>query len=43
MTTFILGHLYRYFTNSFDWNQKSTEILAKGGVKYVIFRFFQNP
>jgi len=39
LTTFILGHLYRYFTNSFDWNPKSSEILGKEGLKYGVYLF----
>jgi nitrate reductase gamma subunit len=39
LTTFILGHLYRYFTNPFDWNPKSSEILSKEGLKYGVYLF----
>src|SRR5512136_25914 len=39
LTTFILGHLYRYFAKPFDWNPKSSEILAKEGLKYGVYLF----
>ena len=39
LTTFILGHLYRYFTNPLDWNPKSSEILSREGLKYGVFFF----
>ena len=39
LTTFAVGHLYRYITDPFGWNSKSSELLDKGGLKYGITIF----
>jgi nitrate reductase gamma subunit len=39
LTTFVVGHLYRYLTNPYDWNSKSSELLDKKGLKFGITIF----
>ncbi len=39
LTAFVVGHSYRYLTDRFDWNAKSSELLDKEGLKYGIFLF----
>jgi len=39
LTTFVVGHPYRYFTDPFNWNSKSSELLDKDGLKYGITIF----
>jgi len=39
LTTFTVGHLYRYFTDPFRWNAHSSEILEKGSLKYASHLF----
>ena len=39
LTVFFLGHSYRYLTDRFDWNAKSSELLEKEGLRYGIFLF----
>ncbi len=39
LTTFTVGHLYRYFTDPFRWNARSSEILEKGSLKYASHLF----
>ena len=39
LTTFVLGHLYRYFTDRFGWNARSSELLEKRGTWYRITLF----
>ncbi|MGB6279353.1 MAG: respiratory nitrate reductase subunit gamma [Syntrophobacteria bacterium] len=39
LTTFVVGHLYRYLTNPYDWNSKSSELLDKEGLKIGITIF----
>ncbi len=48
LTTFTVGHAYRYATDPFHWNSRSSEILEKDRLKYasiffhygVVFTFF---
>ena len=39
LTTLVVGHLYRYLTNPYDWNSKSSELLDKKGLKFGITIF----
>jgi nitrate reductase gamma subunit len=41
LTVFILGHAYRYRTDMYHWNSRSSEILDKGSLKIpvVIFHY----
>lgn len=39
LTIFVVGHSYRYATDSSNWNTKSSEILDKAGLKYGITLF----
>ena len=39
LTTFVVGHLYRYLTNPYDWNSKSSELLEKKGLKFGVTIF----
>jgi nitrate reductase gamma subunit len=39
LTVFFLGHSYRYLTDRFDWNAKSSELLEKEGLRYGVFLF----
>ncbi len=39
LTTFVLGHSYRYMTDMYRWNSKSSEILDKGTLKVPIVIF----
>jgi nitrate reductase gamma subunit len=39
ITTFVLGHSYRYATDRFGWNTRSTEILDRGGLRVAITAF----
>jgi len=39
ITTFVLGHSYRYATDRFGWNTRSTEILDRGGLRIGITLF----
>lgn len=39
LTTFVVGHLYRYLTDPYDWNSKSSELLDKEGLKIGITIF----
>jgi nitrate reductase gamma subunit len=39
LTTFVVGHLYRYLTNPYDWNSKSSELLDKKGLKFGVTFF----
>ncbi len=39
ITTFVLGHSYRYATDRFGWNTRSTEILDRGGLRIGITAF----
>jgi nitrate reductase gamma subunit len=39
LTTFVVGLLYRYLTNPYDWNSKSSELLDKEGLKIGITIF----
>ena len=39
LTTFVLGHLYRYVTDRYDWTAKSSELLEKRGARYRITLF----
>ncbi len=48
LTTFVVGHLYRYHTDQYTWSAKSSEILEKRILKWgsllfhygIIFTFF---
>lgn len=35
LTVFALGHLYRYLTDPFHWNARSSELLEKRSLKYA--------
>ena len=39
ITTFVLGHSYRYATDRFGWNTRSTEILDRKGLRVGIIAF----
>jgi nitrate reductase gamma subunit len=39
LTTCVVGHLYRYVTDPYGWNAKSSELLEKRGLKYGITIF----
>jgi nitrate reductase gamma subunit len=41
LTIFVLGHAYRYRTDMYHWNSRSSEILDKGSLKIpvVIFHY----
>jgi nitrate reductase gamma subunit len=39
LTVFVVGHSYRYLTDRFGWNAKSSEFLEKGSLRYGIFLF----
>ncbi len=39
LTTFALGHLYRYVADPYDWNTKSSELLDKKSLKLGITIF----
>ncbi len=39
LSTFVVGHLYRYVVDPYDWNSKSSELLEKEGLKYGITIF----
>ena len=39
LTTFVMGHLYRYVTDRYDWTAKSSELLEKRGARYRITLF----
>jgi nitrate reductase gamma subunit len=39
LTTFVVGHAYRYITDSYGWNAKSSELLDKESLKYGITIF----
>jgi nitrate reductase gamma subunit len=39
LTTFVVGHPYRYFTDPYNWNSKSSELLDKDSLKYGITIF----
>jgi nitrate reductase gamma subunit len=39
LTVFVVGHTYRYFTDSYHWNAKSSELLDKSRLKYGITVF----
>lgn len=39
LTVFVIGHPYRYFTDSYHWNAKSSELLDKESLKYGITVF----
>jgi len=39
LTFFVVGHSYRYFTDGFQWNSKSSELLEKDSLKYGIIVF----
>ncbi len=48
LTTFVVGHLYRYITDRYHWNSLSSELIDKESLKYgitvfhwgIIFTFF---
>jgi nitrate reductase gamma subunit len=39
LTTCVVGHLYRYITDPYGWNAKSSELLEKRGLKFGISIF----
>ena len=39
LTTCVVGHLYRYITDPYGWNAKSSELLEKRGLKFGITIF----
>jgi nitrate reductase gamma subunit len=39
LTIFVVGHPYRYFTDPYNWNSKSSELLDKDSLKYGITIF----
>ena len=39
LTIFAVGHLYRYFTDPFGWNSRSSELLDKKSLKYGAYLF----
>lgn len=39
LTVFVVGHLYRYATDLYHWNSKSSELLDKGSLRYGIIIF----
>lgn len=41
LTTFVVGHAYRYATDPYHWNSKSSELLEKDRLKYgsVLFHY----
>jgi nitrate reductase gamma subunit len=39
LTIFVVGHLYRYFTDPFGWNSRSSELLDKKSLKYGSYLF----
>ncbi len=39
LTLFVVGHLYRYSTDLYHWNSKSSELLDKGSLRYGITVF----
>jgi nitrate reductase gamma subunit len=39
LTLFVVGHLYRYSTDLYHWNSRSSELLDKGSLRYGITIF----
>jgi len=39
LATFVIGNVYRYVSDQFNWNPKSSEILSKGNLKVGITLF----
>ena len=39
LAIFLVGHLYRYLADPYDWNSKSSELLEKDSLKYGITIF----
>jgi len=39
LTTFVVGHIYRYVVNPHGWNTKSSELLDKRGLKFGVTFF----
>ena len=39
LTLFVVGHLYRYSTDLYHWNSKSSELLDKTGLRFWITIF----
>ncbi len=41
LTIFVVGHTYRYFTDPYRWNARSSELLDREGLKYgsIIFHY----
>jgi nitrate reductase gamma subunit len=41
LTIFVVGHTFRYFTDAYRWNAKSSELLERESLKYssVIFHY----
>jgi nitrate reductase gamma subunit len=39
LATFVIGNFYRYVSDQFNWNPKSSEILSKGNLKLGVTLF----
>lgn len=39
LTLFVVGHFYRYCTDLYHWNSRSSELLDKGGLRFGITIF----
>lgn len=39
LTTFVVGHSYRYLTDAFGWNARSSELLDKKGLRFGVILF----
>ena len=41
LTIFVVGHTYRYFTDPYHWNARSSELLAKKSLQWpsMIFHY----
>lgn len=39
LTFFVVGHSYRYVTDRYEWNARSSELLAKENLRYGIILF----
>jgi nitrate reductase gamma subunit len=39
LTVFVTGHSYRYLTDRYHWNSRSSELIDKGGHRYGVIIF----
>jgi nitrate reductase gamma subunit len=39
LTTSVVGHLYRYLSDPYGWNTRSSELLDKKGLKFAVTAF----